>query len=166
MVADNETLIDDAVIFATKAHRKQVDKAGLPYILHPLRVMNRLRAYGYCPAKSPHVFAAAVLHDVVEDTNRTLEEIDSNFGHSVWLLVSYLTREEDETHGQYLDRMINEPHIGVLRRDILTIKLCDTEDNADISRTFGLDPKHFSLMKRYAKQYNLIRAALAAMEER
>jgi (p)ppGpp synthase/HD superfamily hydrolase len=54
----------DAIALAEFAHRNQLDKAGLPYIEHPKRVMASVRAMGV----NPYVQAAAVLHDVLEDT--------------------------------------------------------------------------------------------------
>ena len=57
--------LEDAVAIAAQAHRGQKDKAGAPYLLHPLRMMLRMR--------SETAMMAAVLHDVVEDTDWTLE---------------------------------------------------------------------------------------------
>lgn len=61
--------VEGAVLFATKAHDGQVDKAGLPYILHPLRVGARLYSFG------TDYIIAGLLHDVVEDTPHTFDDL-------------------------------------------------------------------------------------------
>ena len=61
--------LDDAVALATFAHRHQLDKAGLKYINHPIRVMESVKQQGVMP----YVQMAAVLHDVIEDTPFTAE---------------------------------------------------------------------------------------------
>jgi GTP diphosphokinase / guanosine-3',5'-bis(diphosphate) 3'-diphosphatase len=62
--------IDAAILFATQAHYGQVDKAGKPYILHPLRVGARLFQFG------PEYVIAGLLHDVVEDTEYELADLE------------------------------------------------------------------------------------------
>ncbi|HLQ23968.1 MAG TPA: DUF1028 domain-containing protein [Gemmatimonadales bacterium] len=65
------SLLADAIALAAQAHRGQVDKAGEPYILQPIGVLLRIREQGH----RVEVQAAAVLHDVVEDTKVTLEDV-------------------------------------------------------------------------------------------
>ena len=77
-----------AIKFAAAAHEDQVDKSGAPYILHPLRIMMRLREAGFAEA----YLIAAVLHDVVEDTPVTMEDIQAHFSKRVSLAVLALTR--------------------------------------------------------------------------
>lgn len=60
----NMATVEDAVSIAARAHRGQTDKAGAPYLLHPLRMMLRM--------DTEAAMMAAVLHDVVEDTEWTL----------------------------------------------------------------------------------------------
>ena len=63
----NIATVEDAVSIAARAHRGQKDKAGAPYLLHPLRMMLRM--------DTEAAMMAAVLHDVVEDTEWTLERL-------------------------------------------------------------------------------------------
>jgi GTP diphosphokinase / guanosine-3',5'-bis(diphosphate) 3'-diphosphatase len=77
-----------AIAFAAEAHRDQRDKRGEVYFLHPMRVLLALQAIGYPEAYQ----VAAVLHDVVEDTEATLEEIHERFGSLVGDAVDALTR--------------------------------------------------------------------------
>ena len=84
--------IEDAVIFATQAHRGMKRKAkGRAYILHPLEVMVIVSAL----TEDEDVLAAAVLHDTVEDTSVTLEDITREFGERVSVLVA---AESEDKH--------------------------------------------------------------------
>ena len=64
---DESRLLEEAVALALEAHRGQKDRAGQPYILHPLRVM--------CRVQTPAEKITALLHDVIEDSNTTLEDL-------------------------------------------------------------------------------------------
>ena len=81
-------LIDFAIMAAATWHKGQVDKSGAPYILHAIQVMLRLQG------ESADIMAAAVLHDVVEDTAATLDEIKVLFGPHVGHLVDTLSALE------------------------------------------------------------------------
>ena len=76
-------MIEDAITFAAQAHLGQTDRLGEPYIFHPLRVMLRVKDEG----GSEDEIVAAALHDVVEDSDTTVEEIEQLFSHEVALLV-------------------------------------------------------------------------------
>lgn len=108
--------LDRAIMFAVTWHAGQFDKDGVSYILHPLRVMGSL--YG----SKWEVLAAAVLHDVVEDTDMTVEIIRSQFGDRVADLVDALSRREGETYKDYVKRAIVDP-------DARKIKKADVLDN-------------------------------------
>jgi (p)ppGpp synthase/HD superfamily hydrolase len=81
-------MLADAIAFAADAHRLQKDKNGEVYILHPLRIALALKAADYSETHQ----TAAVLHDTVEDTEVTLEEIYERFGTLVGEAVDALTR--------------------------------------------------------------------------
>lgn len=78
------TLVDRAIIFATKAHQGTERRGkGFPYIIHPLEAMAIVATI----TNDPELLAAAVLHDVIEDTNVTQEELEHEFGtHVAWLV--------------------------------------------------------------------------------
>ncbi|GGM34214.1 phosphohydrolase [Paraliobacillus quinghaiensis] len=85
--------IMDAITYAAKKHDGQKRKAdGTPYIIHPYRVAMRLKAAGL----QDHVVIAGLLHDVVEDTDCTLDEISTLFGHKVAELVG-IASEPDKS---------------------------------------------------------------------
>lgn len=127
--------IEDAIIFATEAHRGQVDRAGNPYILHPLRLM--------CSQQSDTERIIAVLHDVVEDTNYTLDDLRKmGYEQEIVEAVDCLTRRDDETYEAFIQR-IKPNHLA--RR----VKLADLMDNMDIRRAGLLQEKDLERLQRY-----------------
>lgn len=101
--------IERAIAIAVEAHRGQVNKVGAPYILHALAVMQDLIAdarewYPHIPV---YVIEAAVLHDVVEDTKYTLEDLKSRGVSTAALaVIDILTRRKgEETYMEYIRRV-------------------------------------------------------------
>ena len=88
----NLHLLERAIALAAIAHEGQLDGAGVPYIFHPLQVMLSLKDKEGIEVET---LAAAVLHDVVEDTTFTLEDIQNQFGDKVATLVNALSRRQD-----------------------------------------------------------------------
>ena len=85
------TKIENAVLFATKAHAGQLRKGSeKPYILHPMEAMAIVTKY----TDDEDVIAAAVLHDTVEDTTVTLERLEKEFGPRVAALVASVTEDK------------------------------------------------------------------------
>ena len=74
--------------FASKAHEGQKRSSGQPYIIHPLAVSYILLELGM----DTDTICAAMLHDVVEDTHTTLEEVKKRFGQDVAMLVDGVTK--------------------------------------------------------------------------
>lgn len=108
----------EALKFATKAHGPQLDRDGLPYILHPARVAEQFVIRGQWDLAIP-----AVLHDVVEDTSTTLDEISEAFGKRVAQIVDRLSRRKgQETYKEFLERVCGDA-------DAVRIKLADVRDN-------------------------------------
>lgn len=125
-------VVTEAIELAAYAHKGQVDKAGEPYILHPLRVMLAM------DAEIERV--AAVLHDVVEDSPHIGHgDILAFFGEDVHAAVFALTRQEGEAYETFIDRC-KKNHVA--RR----IKLADIEDNLSPARSSSLPE---GLRKRY-----------------
>lgn len=84
-------LVVKAYNFAEDAHRNATRQSGAPYITHPLKVAERLNDWGF----DDSTVAAALLHDVVEDTGYKLKDIEDNFGEEVAFLVDRTTKLED-----------------------------------------------------------------------
>src|SRR5689334_10259915 len=105
--------LEDAILLAVEAHRGQRDRVGQPYILHPLRVMCRLQ--------DEAARTAGVLHDVVEDTTYTLDDLRARgYPPDVLAAVDCLSRRSGESYEQYVERIKPNP---LARR----VKLADLE---------------------------------------
>ena len=84
-------MIDEAILFAAKAHQNEIRKGnGQHYIFHPIEVLSLVSLM----SKDDEVLCAAVLHDTVEDTDVTIEEIKETFGSRVTDLVSYESEDK------------------------------------------------------------------------
>ncbi len=133
------TAIAAAIIMATDGHGGQVDKVGVPYILHPLSVMKRCALAGY---DGLHFVITAVLHDVVEDTKYSLKDISDIFGPAVAEHVQSVTRQKGEHYHDFVLRAMDD-WVGRV------VKFHDIMDNTDPSRQPINKPTH--LVKRYER---------------
>jgi hypothetical protein len=114
------TTIEKALQIAAKAHEGQTDKDGQPYILHPLRVMQHVEGL--------EAQIVAVLHDVVEDTKVTLEDLRAaGFSETILDGVRCVTHGKNESYADYVVRCKANP----LGRQV---KLADLEDNSRPTR--------------------------------
>ena len=113
-------LLEKAIGIAVQAHRGQRDRYNSPYILHPLRVMGRVRTV---PEQ-----IVAVLHDVVEDTQWTLQDLKGHgFPDEILVALDCLTKRAGEPYEALIGRAAANP---LARR----VKTADLEDNMDIRR--------------------------------
>jgi hypothetical protein len=113
--------VEKALQIAARAHEGQVDKQGLPYTLHPLRVMDGVEGLD---AK-----IVAVLHDVIEDTLVTIDDLErEGFSGEVLAALRCVTHAGGETYADYVVRCRADP---IARR----VKLSDLADNTRLSRT-------------------------------
>jgi (p)ppGpp synthase/HD superfamily hydrolase len=121
--------IAKAARFAAEAHKNQKRKySGDPYIIHPLRVAERVAKAGM----QPYVIAAAMLHDTVEDCGVTLHEIRLAFGPMVESLVeqvSDVSKPEDGVRS--IRKAIDRDHLARCDHEGATIKLADIIDNTE-----------------------------------
>jgi len=115
----NKTMSERAFDVAQKAHSGQVDKAGKPYIEHVVRVAESMT--------DENTKTVAYLHDVVEDTNMTIDEILVEFGRDIALAVSAITKSNGESYADFIKR-ISENNLA------RTVKKADLNDNLDLSR--------------------------------
>jgi (p)ppGpp synthase/HD superfamily hydrolase len=140
-----------AIAVAATAHADQLDKAGNPYVLHPIRVMQRVTGHGLMAQ------IVAILHDVVEDTWVTLELLrQMGFPESVILAVDAVTRREGEKYFDYIERAAANP-VGAI------VKLADLADNSDPVRAF---PGSAGLIERYGRARQIVESAIAARTEK
>lgn len=123
-------LIGKALIFATTHHRGQVRKyTNDPYITHPVAVMSILSEAG---VQDEEMLCAALLHDIVEDTYATIEEVEFLFGFRVAQLVSGLTDVSKKSDGNRATRKrIDREHTAAQCPDTKTVKLADLIHNSN-----------------------------------
>lgn len=128
--------LEQAISFAAQVHEGQVDKAGAPYILHPLRLMLRL---GDLAAQR-----VAVLHDVVEDGGVYLDVLRrKGLPEEEVQAVAALSRDKAmETYSAFIERVSANP---LARR----VKMADLADNMDMSRLPVIGPEDEERLERY-----------------
>lgn len=133
---------------AAEAHRGQVDKAGQPYLNHPKAVARALEEYGET------AMMAGWLHDVVEDSRFTLEDLrDYGFPPEVVAAVDSVTRRDGETYMDMIRRAAADP-LGRL------VKIADVSHNSDEARLAKLPADVADgLRRRYAKARKVLVAA-------
>lgn len=124
-----------AVDLASSKHRDQTDKAGKPYFGHVVRVSKK--------CKTPPTKVVALLHDIVEDTDVTLDMLEElGFSEFIIKAVSCLTHQEGESYEDYVRRAAKNP----ISREV---KLADLEDNMDIRRLEFITEEDLSRLDKY-----------------
>ena len=140
--SDQGALLERAIALAVEAHEGQRDKAGMPYMLHPLRMMLRM--------VMPEEKIVAVLHDVVEDTPWTLDTLrDQGFSEVIIEAVDGLTRRVEESYDMFIARAARNP---LARR----VKLADLEDNLDLRRLASLTADDLERLIRYQRAWHYL----------
>ena len=133
-----------AMQVAYTKHAGQVDKAGVPYIFHPYHLAEQLQDEIAC--------TVALLHDVVEDTDTTFEELSEKFPDEVIEALRFLTRTKDTPYLEYVK--------NIRKNKIATaVKLKDLEHNMDKARmnlTHISDEKRKRLFDRYTKAVQIL----------
>ena len=129
--------LEKAIEIAARAHAGQVDKAGQPYILHPIQVMLRV--------DSEEERITAVLHDVVEDSDVTLDDLrQAGFSESVLEAVCALTKLDGETR-------IEAARRAVVNDIARVVKLADNAENMDMRRIPNPGPKDHDRLAQYTQ---------------
>lgn len=133
-----------ALVIATAAHERQTRKDGSPYVLHPLRLMFAVEGEA---AK-----ILAVLHDVVEDTDWTLEGLArEGFADEILEALDLLTHRDEDSYDAYIAKIAANP----LARKV---KLADLEDNLDLKQLPKLMPKDLERTAKYHRHWTQLRA--------
>ena len=129
--------LEKAIAIAVQAHAGQLDKSGAPYILHPLRVM-----FGVTTEIEQTV---AVLHDVVEDSDWTFDQLrDEGFSQSVLEALDCVTKRENEDYFDFIDRIKVNPLA-------IAVKISDLHDNMNLVRIHTPTEKDLQRIKKYEK---------------
>lgn len=130
-----------AIALASEGFKNKTDKAGEPYILHCLRVMNNLHT------KDKELQCIAVLHDCIEDDVYTVEQlIKLKFSQRVIFSLILLTHDKQISYEEYIKKLSSDV-------DAVKVKIADLKDNSDITRLKGLSKKDFDRMEKYHKAY-------------
>ncbi|MFC7177900.1 HD domain-containing protein [Halosegnis marinus] len=134
--------LERAIEIAVDAYAGQTDKAGMTYIRHPLRVMEAV--------ETERERVVAVLHDVVEDANYTLDEIETAFDAEIREAVDALTKRDGESYQEFIARTATNS----LARQV---KIADIEDNMDLTRLAELDQ---AVLDKQAEYHQALRTLL------
>ena len=125
-----------------EAHKDQVDKSGLPYVFHPAHVAEQMT--------DEATTIVALLHDVVEDTDYTLEDLAAEgFGKDILEAVALMTHEDDVPYLDYVAKLKNNP---IAR----AVKLADLAHNSDLSRIGEVDEETKQRLEKYKKATTLL----------
>src|SRR5699024_4315138 len=129
------SVIERAYAVAEKAHKGQKRRSGEPYITHPVAVAQILADLGI----GSKTIAAALLHDTVEDTVLSLDELRADFGDEIAMLVDGVTKLDKVKYGDAAQAETVRKMIVAMSKDIrvLIVKLADRLHNA---RTWGFMP--------------------------
>ncbi len=132
--------LERAIEIAKEAHAGQTDKAGAPYIEHPLRVMSM--------GTTQKEKIVGVLHDVVEDSRWTFEDLaKEGFSEEVIDALRCVTKlNEDEDYGDFISRVLTNPLA-------VQVKINDLKDNMDISRLPQITSEDLKRLEKYKQAY-------------
>ena len=132
-------MLGTAIKLAATVHENQRDKGGNAYILHPMRIMMRLRTV------DEELMEIAILHDVVEDSTITFTALQElGFSPRVLTALALLTHAPSEPYDDYIKRIATN-------KDATRVKLEDLRDNSDVTRLKGLREKDFKRLEKYAR---------------
>lgn len=120
--------------WAEKRHEGQVDKSGKPYVEHPARVAGRM--------ETPEEQVVGWLHDTVEDTGLSLEEVERQFGPETAAAVDAVSRRDGEAWEDYLERVKQNPTARA-------VKISDLIDNSNLSRLDRITMKDVRRQEKY-----------------
>ena len=125
-----------------EAHKDQTDKSGMPYVFHPFHLAEQM--------ETEETTVVALLHDVAEDTDYTLEALKGmGFGEAVMDALALLTHDDAVEYMDYV-RAIKENPIAK------AVKLADLRHNSDISRLDVVDEKALARREKYRQAMTLL----------
>jgi (p)ppGpp synthase/HD superfamily hydrolase len=125
-----------AIQLAVEAHEDQLDKGGNPYINHPIRVMDGVELY--------LDKIVAVLHDVIEDTDITSDDLRKHFSEDIVQDIEFLSKKPGQTLEDYIEIVKLSPRA-------IRVKIQDLKDNMDLTRLSVIKEKDIDRYLKYAK---------------
>ena len=124
------------------AHKNQVDKSGMPYVYHPFHLAEQM--------DDEYTTCVALLHDVVEDTDITLDDLKKEgFPKEVTDAIVLMTHDDDVPYLEY---------VAKIKRNPLTtsVKLADLKHNSDLTRLDEVDSKALERVEKYRKAIQIL----------
>ncbi len=126
-----------------EAHKDQLDKSGIPYVFHPIHLAEQM--------KDENTTVAALLHDVMEDTPYTLEDLrEEGFSEEVLEALVLLTHQKSEDYLDYVRRIKDNPIAKA-------VKLADLAHNSDLTRLDMVDEKAVERKNRYQEAQAILK---------
>lgn len=130
-----------AINLMYKYHDGQLDKSGLPYIFHPFSV-----AYDF---EEEDLCIVALLHDIVEDTSCTFEELESMFSKDVVDAIRLMTHSDEDDYFSYIERLSDN-------RLASLVKISDLKHNSDESRLNNITQRDIKRNLKYKKALEIL----------
>lgn len=135
-------LTKKALNISFNAHKEQVDKSGMPYVYHPYRIAEQMEdEYSTC---------VALLHDVIEDTNITLGDLEKEgFPQEVLEAIGLMTHDDDTPYFEYIKQIKSNPIATV-------VKLADLQDNSNFERLDKVEIKDLQRLEKYREAKRML----------
>ena len=135
-------MLEKAIQIALEAHKGQTDKAGAPYLLHLIRVMNA--------GQTENEKICSILHDLVEDTPWTFEDLRrEGFSEEVIKSLVCVTKQPNEPYTHFIER--------IKKNSLATkVKLNDLRDNMDITRLTFITEEDTQRLNKYLSAYHFL----------
>lgn len=142
--------IERAVKVALAAHTGQTDKGGSPYILHPMAVAFFVSETVRGEENYEDYVTAALLHDVVEDSDYTIQDLaDEGFSISVLEALELLTHKDGEDYFDYVRRIKDNEIARIVKR-------CDLVNNCNLDRLKTVTDKDRKRYEKYVRAFNML----------
>lgn len=134
-------LTKKALKISFNAHKDQLDKSGMPYVYHPFHLAEQMDdEYSTC---------VALLHDVVEDTDTTLDDLAKIFPQEVTGAIALMTHDDNVPYLDYVRTIKSNPIAS-------KVKLADLKHNSDLTRLDKVDDKAIERVEKYKKAIRIL----------
>lgn len=145
-------MLSAMISLCAQRHVDQYDSLGVPYILHPIKVMHYLHSDDY------ELMCIAIGHDLIEDTKTTFSEL-ATLGISVRVIdgIKALTKTPGESHDEMMVRLMKNI-------DACRVKLADLRHNSDIRRGKGLREKDFDRLQKYHVMWKTLKSHIESVK--
>lgn len=140
MIYTEKTKLAMKICFAV--HKDQTDKSGLPYVFHPFHLAEQMT--------DETTAVIALLHDVIEDGEMTVEDIASfGFGEDITVPLSLLTHEDGVPYFEYIEK--------IKQNDVArAVKLADLAHNSDLTRLDTVSPRDIERTEKYKRAVKIL----------